>query len=681
MISRTRGATLGWSASRTRGLTVPTGDHPAGVGVVEVAECQNPDRRTELSRTSRPQEEHDLPQRLDRPLIYSATRRWLDVVAAGGSLFVPERPVWISPTLDRLYAGIVGDPDFGVSGFQQKLLVQARTLGPEAQRLAVEAMFVFQIKDSDGRAVTKRKQLDALLDGLVPPASLPEDLAETLHFGMAKYGPGRLRSLPDFLFVLRFALVWASFDDGERHRLLGDPWAFRAMLDGVDEKGAVFAREAFKHLLHPETFDAVASLTAKGKILRVLTGTNPANGTDLDRALLDLRERMEADGRGRPGFHFYDAEVRPLWNPQPGDVDLAEEDGEVDGPDGGGLVPPLTPSRLRLGAVEAAVEEAGLRLKPSVLAGLVAALNSGKHVILTGAPGTAKTTLAELVARVAHRAGRCRGHVLATATADWTTYETVGGYRPTTEGDLVFRPGIVLEAIENEHWLILDEMNRANTDRALGPLFTVLSGQAVTLPAEQDGRPVRIRPETAEPRDGFRDYVVPEGWRIIATTNVLDRALLFDLSFALMRRFAFVDVACPEREDYWELVHDAVADMDAAVAARAEELVGRLLPLTDLRPLGPALFKDAALFVASYLVDRPEATDRELLLGTFFAYLLPQFEGADESECRRLHDHLRVAAGAGAGADIVEMLGQALGVSLAAIPPRVVEDEAELEYP
>jgi hypothetical protein len=37
---------------------------------------------------------------VNRPLIYSVTTDWLDTVARGGSLFLPEAPVWIPETID-----------------------------------------------------------------------------------------------------------------------------------------------------------------------------------------------------------------------------------------------------------------------------------------------------------------------------------------------------------------------------------------------------------------------------------------------------------------------------------------------------------------------------------------------------------------------------------------------------
>ena len=43
---------------------------------------------------------------------------------------------------------------------------------------------------------------------------------------------------------------------------------------------------------------------------------------------------------------------------------------------------------------------------------------------------------------------------------------------------------------------------------------------------------------------------------IIATMNVFDKALLFEMSFALMRRFAFVEVAVPDHDDFHQLLLD-----------------------------------------------------------------------------------------------------------------------------
>src|SRR5262249_29490658 len=51
-----------------------------------------------------------------------------------------------------------------------------------------------------------------------------------------------------------------------------------------------------------------------------------------------------------------------------------------------------------------------------------AALSSGKHLMLVGAPGTGKTELAYALSRAAQTEGYCSGALVATASADWTTF-------------------------------------------------------------------------------------------------------------------------------------------------------------------------------------------------------------------------------------------------------------------
>src|SRR5207248_11623424 len=140
--------------------------------------------------------------------------------------------------------------------------------------------------------------------------------------------------------------------------------------------------------------------------------------------------------------------------------------------------------------------------------------------------------------------GLAEGYVLTTATADWTTYETIGGLRPGDGAELQFAEGHFLAAIRNRQWLVIDELNRSNFDRAFGQLFTVLSGQPVVLPYTrpgQDSKPLVLVPDEASSPVPVADadvLSIPGDWRIIATMNVFDKSLLFEMSFALMRRFA-----------------------------------------------------------------------------------------------------------------------------------------------
>jgi energy-coupling factor transporter ATP-binding protein EcfA2 len=274
--------------------------------------------------------------------------------------------------------------------------------------------------------------------------------------------------------------------------------------------------------------------------------------------------------------------------------------------------------------LEAAAEAAGMFFPAHVLDQLVAAVDAGKHVVLTGPPGTGKTTLAYLAAEVGQQAMLCTGYLPTTATSEWTTFETIGGFQPTAEG-FIFRPGLFVDAIEAGRWLVIDELNRSNFDRAFGQLFTVLSGQAVVLPFKRAGqpRPLSLVPYGVDPPDDTDVIRLPPSWRIIATMNVFDKNLLFEMSYALMRRFAFVEVTSPDEGSFRKLL-DGPGD-----------IVTRLLVLRQFRDLGPAVYLDAARFAARRAADAP--TESRLLYEVFYGFFLPQFEGFDDEQATALY--------------------------------------------
>ncbi len=286
-----------------------------------------------------------------------------------------------------------------------------------------------------------------------------------------------------------------------------------------------------------------------------------------------------------------------------------------------------------------------------------ASLNSGKNIIFTGPPGTGKTKLAKHISKQVsgEKEGykgynEVSGSIFTTATADWTAFDTIGGYMPSNGDKLEFKPGQFLKCFRDDNgyvtnkWLVIDEINRSDIDKAFGQLFSVLSGDSVELPYERNGN-IRIE-SLSDPEDQNLEeiaenkdiYPVTDSWRLIATMNTLDKASLYEMSYAFMRRFNFVHIGVPELEEDGEIdpaVVDKYTDRwNVEVSEQDKKNIAVLwYKVNEYREIGPSIIEDILQYMQNYDEDKA-------LESATVSLIYPQLEGMRPQKQREFIESL-----------------------------------------
>lgn len=202
----------------------------------------------------------------------------------------------------------------------------------------------------------------------------------------------------------------------------------------------------------------------------------------------------------------------------------------------------------------------------------------------------------------------------------------------------------------NGTWLVIDEFNRADIDKAFGQLFTALEYNKLIIQDITSGKSTRTIP-------------IPEDYRIIGTLNTADKHYLFNLSDALKRRFAYTEISIPsrtsknkEREIFLAtknglkdidserfndiiVIHenpDSIEYLSDKVKNNLEYSYNVLELVREFKPLGTAILK--LIYQTLLVSEKMESSDS--IDNAINANLLPQLETLPKSSLKILYEYI-----------------------------------------
>ncbi len=238
---------------------------------------------------------------------------------------------------------------------------------------------------------------------------------------------------------------------------------------------------------------------------------------------------------------------------------------------------------------------------------LKGAVANYKFIILVGPPGTGKSKLIERMCEDVIENPQGYGFpeefdpnpAWHTPDESWSAFELIGGYAPNKEGALEWAPGLIMNALSDNRWLVLDETNRADMDKIMGPTITWLSEQAIEVGRTKPhgGESIELgwtnlatniikRSETSE--DTVK-YLAGTSWRMMGTYNPQDALRVFRFGQALSRRFVVVPIPAITPGEFDNLLSNQSEDI-------AEEVFDGICGLYSAHyehqdtQLGPAIF-------------------------------------------------------------------------------------------
>ncbi|AMD30726.1 AAA family ATPase [Acidilobus sp. 7A] len=303
-----------------------------------------------------------------------------------------------------------------------------------------------------------------------------------------------------------------------------------------------------------------------------------------------------------------------------------------------------TPRALDASSYNKAMDEVRkeLYLDDGTAKRFVAAASLG-NVLLVGPPGVGKTSLA---IRFAKALTGC-DPMVKVANALWFRRDVIGG-ETLENGNVGWRSGFIIEAYNRTAealerlgnrdflvFLVIDELNRADVDKAFGDFFAMFLSpypEEWHVPEELVDE-VRAYSHRDKEAEDFLNHYGKHGdeplrhIRIVATMNLADVRNLFMVGEALTRRFTVIEVLCPGGDkDLDKLLSDGLEELGKALPGlkdRIKSLVSCVRGKVNDKGLciPPSAVKAALKLLSKDYSMNPGGVSSDSVLKDFAGYL------------------------------------------------------------